>query len=87
MLAMSVNVSWGMLIAIPYVAILAAFGCISSMLTVTFFLEVKGVVDYLQQLLQHVGCGWLTGAIDGCCHHCKEHVVVNAFMVTAIGCL
>jgi hypothetical protein len=37
MLAMSINVSWGMLIAIPYVAILAAFDCISSMLTLTLF--------------------------------------------------
>ncbi len=45
-----------MLIAIPYLAILAAFDCISSMLTLTFFLKVKGVVDYLQQLFQHVGC-------------------------------
>jgi hypothetical protein len=84
---MSVNVSWGMLIAIPYVAILAAFNCISSMLTMTFFLEVKGVVDYLQQLLQHVGCGWSIGAIDGCCHHCKEHVIVDALVVAAIGYL
>ncbi len=41
MLAMSVNVSWGMLIAIPYVAILAAFDCISSMLTLTFFWKSK----------------------------------------------
>ncbi len=41
MLAMSVNMSWGMLIAIPYVAILAAFNCISSMLTLTFFWKSK----------------------------------------------
>jgi hypothetical protein len=41
MLAMSVNVSWGMLIAIPYAAILAAFDCISSMLTLTFFQKSK----------------------------------------------
>ncbi len=42
MLAMSVNVSWGMLIVIPYVAILVAFNCISSMLTLTFFWKSKG---------------------------------------------
>jgi hypothetical protein len=41
MLARSINVSWGMLIAIPYVAILAAFDCISSMLTLTFFWKSK----------------------------------------------
>ncbi len=51
------------------------------------FLEVIGVVDYLQQLLQHVGYGWLIGAINGCCHHCKERVDVDALVVAAIGCL
>ncbi len=50
------------------------------------FLEVEGVVDYLQQLLQHVGCGWSIGAINGCCHHYKEHVVVDALVVAAAGC-
>jgi hypothetical protein len=84
---MSVNVSWGMLIAIPYIAILATFDCISSHVDTDLFLEVEGVVDYLQQLLQHVSCGWSIGAIDGCCHHCKERVVINALVVAAIGCL
>jgi hypothetical protein len=76
-----------MLIVIPYMDILAAFNCISSMLTLAFFLKVKGVVDYLQQLFQHVGCGWLIGTIDGCCHHCEECVVVDALVVAAVGCL
>ncbi len=51
------------------------------------FSKVKGVVDYLQQLFQHVGCGWSIGAIDGCCHHCEERVVVSALVVAAVGCL
>jgi hypothetical protein len=41
MFAMSINVSWGMLIAIPYVAILAVFDCISSMLTLIFLGKMK----------------------------------------------
>ncbi len=50
------------------------------------FSKVKGVVEYLQQLFQHVGCGWSIGAINGCCHHCEERVVINALVVAAVGC-
>ncbi len=41
MLAMGINVSWRMVIVIPYVTIIAAFNCISSMLTLTFFWKSK----------------------------------------------
>ncbi len=49
--------------------------------------EVKAVVDNLQQLLQHVVCGWLVGAVDGQFYHFKQGEVVYAFVVTAVDCL
>jgi hypothetical protein len=38
------------------------------MLTLISLQKVKGVIDHLDQLLQHVICGWLVDAVDGHLH-------------------
>ncbi len=47
--------------------------------------KVEGVIDHLEQLLQHVICGWLVGPVDCYLHHLVEREVVDAFVVAAIG--
>jgi hypothetical protein len=43
------------------------------------------MVNYLDQLLQHVVCGWSVGAIDGHFHPFIQCEFVDAFVVAAVG--
>jgi hypothetical protein len=47
--------------------------------------EVEAVVDNLEQLLQHVICGWSVSTVDGQFHHFKQGEVVDAFVAAAVG--
>ncbi len=47
--------------------------------------KVEGVIDHLEQLLQHVICEWPVGLVNRYLHHLVECEVVDAFVVAAIG--
>ena len=84
MLANSVSVSYGIPMTMPYVAICAAFDCISSMLTLTFLQKLKVC------FITSSNCS-NTSFVDSQSTHCyfhhiEEHEVVNAFVDTTIGC-
>jgi hypothetical protein len=77
MLANSVSMSCGIPMTIPYVAIRAAFDCISSMLMLIFLQKSKlWLITFVP--------GWLVGAIDGRFHHFKQGVGIDASVVTAV---
>jgi hypothetical protein len=48
--------------------------------------KVKVVINHLDQLLQHVICGWLVGAVNGHFHHFVQCELIDAFVVAAVGC-
>ncbi len=47
--------------------------------------KVEVVVNRLDQLLQHVVCGWLVGAVNGHFHHFVQCEIIDAFVVSAVG--
>ncbi len=48
--------------------------------------KVVVVINHLDQLLQHVICGWLVGTVDGHFHHFVQCEFIDIFVVAAIGC-
>ncbi len=48
--------------------------------------KVEVLVNYLDQLLQHVICEWSFGAVNGHFHHFVQCEFINAFVVAAAGC-
>ena len=80
----------GMPMTMSYVAISVTFNCISSQLHVhaDFLLEIKGMVNPLNQLLQHVICWWLADPVDGHpCNPVEQREIVDTFVVASISCL
>ncbi len=83
MLANSVSVSCGIPMTMPYVAMCAAFDQLH--VDADLLAKVKGVVDHLKQLLQHVFRGRLVSPIDHYLHYIVEREVIDTFVVASIG--